>query len=504
VCSTLEQEAKKWGQIEPGGSWGWPDFPEWFDGSVSSLWSTLYELSCATAWDQESPRFDIAMTLAMIGYRQSMPLSVLGTLVAIIRDSEFWDSEFNHTFIRSLDMNLGSEFKDSEIRDRVESKQIGFDNSEESNLENAPGANHEERLQQRQAVYKRAVSQEVNQVMDAIKQWWLHAHSSAIIVLPKPHLRDLDLLIRDTVQPLLESWRRNKNFLEHLATVDRRILQSLHPVLRPEQHQPRSALFRKSHSDITDVGIEDLLKGRDSMHTETCVSRMPTTSVQQPTSMRDLRVLKIKSLVDRLGSVIRGRIEERYRADLIRSIQAFSSSTSVAEAQVPTQDALSALRHTEEQSYDVVHARIAQSLGPELPAEKLLAEAGLWPRVTPETLLSRLSLQRRVNTPEKWIIAISLYANQIIAVQRSRRLLHYGTRGMITEYNREMLHGRQREPLGHPDLLLVEIDADICVRSDQMNIANAMIDPSGRKNTVMQLNMGEGKSSVSFSQFHPT
>jgi hypothetical protein len=213
-------------------------------------------------------------------------------------------------------------------------------------------------------------------------------------------------------------------------------------------------------------------------------------------------VLKITSLVDSLGSVLHGRIEDQYRADLVRSIQAFSTSPSSTDAQIPTRTALFAFRSNEEQFYEVMHTEIALVLAPALPAERLLAEAGLWPCVTPQTLLSLLSLRRRVHTPEKWIKAVSVYANQIIAVQRSRRLLHYGTRGLVTEFNREMLHGRQRQTLGHPDSLLVEIDADICIRSDQMSIAEAMIDPNGGKNTVMQLNMGEGKSSASLHPDH--
>jgi hypothetical protein len=51
------------------------------------------------------------------------------------------------------------------------------------------------------------------------------------------------------------------------------------------------------------VGIEYLLKERDPRHTEIGVSRMPTSSGQQPTSIYDLRVLKIESVVDRLASV---------------------------------------------------------------------------------------------------------------------------------------------------------------------------------------------------------
>ncbi|KAI7909537.1 hypothetical protein M9X92_011577 [Pyricularia oryzae] len=44
--------------------------------------------------------------------------------------------------------------------------------------------------------------------------------------------------------------------------------------------------------------------------------------------------------------------------------------------------------------------------------------------------------------------------------------------------------------------LLMEIEGKITIRPIQMRIAAEMISPPGRQNSIMQLNMGEGKSSV--------
>ena len=48
-----------------------------------------------------------------------------------------------------------------------------------------------------------------------------------------------------------------------------------------------------------------------------------------------------------------------------------------------------------------------------------------------------------------------------------------------------------------PDWLLLEIDSDILIRWEQVDVAHAIIAPESRKNTVLQLNMGKGKSSIS-------
>ncbi|KAJ3939013.1 uncharacterized protein N0V96_011127 [Colletotrichum fioriniae] len=55
---------------------------------------------------------------------------------------------------------------------------------------------------------------------------------------------------------------------------------------------------------------------------------------------------------------------------------------------------------------------------------------------------------------------------------------------------------RNWSPEDHPDTLLLEIESGIMVRDVQERIAGQMRDPPAGQNAVMQLNMGEGKSSV--------
>ncbi|PYH95065.1 hypothetical protein BO71DRAFT_474570 [Aspergillus ellipticus CBS 707.79] len=52
------------------------------------------------------------------------------------------------------------------------------------------------------------------------------------------------------------------------------------------------------------------------------------------------------------------------------------------------------------------------------------------------------------------------------------------------------------KPEEHTDWLLFEIDADIIIRDDQINVARATISPAFGLNCVLQMNMGQGKTSV--------
>jgi hypothetical protein len=48
-------------------------------------------------------------------------------------------------------------------------------------------------------------------------------------------------------------------------------------------------------------------------------------------------------------------------------------------------------------------------------------------------------------------------------------------------------------PLDVPDWLLFEIDSNLLIRSEQIDVANAIIAPASSSNSVLQLNMGKGK-----------
>jgi hypothetical protein len=49
------------------------------------------------------------------------------------------------------------------------------------------------------------------------------------------------------------------------------------------------------------------------------------------------------------------------------------------------------------------------------------------------------------------------------------------------------------QPSEHPDWLLLEIDANILIRPEQVDVAVATISPGSRSNSVLQMNMGQGK-----------
>jgi hypothetical protein len=145
-----------------------------------------------------------------------------------------------------------------------------------------------------------------------------------------------------------------------------------------------------------------------------------------------------------------------------------------------------------------VQDRITKSLGAFSEKESILSRAGLWPRVSPRDILKKVTLSQRSLLSESWKATFIEYAEGVTMVQRAIRISRLTAPEYRAELARELSNsGRVGwDPMSHPDWLLIELESNILVRQVQAEIASEMLAPSSGKNSVVQLNMGEGKSSV--------
>lgn len=89
------------------------------------------------------------------------------------------------------------------------------------------------------------------------------------------------------------------------------------------------------------------------------------------------------------------------------------------------------------------------------------------------------------------------YGLAFTELHRSRRLLYLLDKDRSC-LDQELAHeGHQNwNPADFPETLLLEVEGRFLVREVQEEIAKHMRDPPGGRNAVLQLNCGEGKSSV--------
>ncbi|KAF8439864.1 hypothetical protein L210DRAFT_3645838 [Boletus edulis BED1] len=149
-------------------------------------------------------------------------------------------------------------------------------------------------------------------------------------------------------------------------------------------------------------------------------------------------------------------------------------------------------------SYTESLDHVKRQLDPRSQSEQVLQQAGQWPRVTAHALLRSLASSSSVVLPDDWEECLVQLALLALQLQRARRLLRLHLDNLPEELRRELENDGCDgwSAAAHPDWLLIQLQGNFLVRRVQAEVAHEMISPRSGNNTAMQLNMGEGKSSV--------
>ena len=112
---------------------------------------------------------------------------------------------------------------------------------------------------------------------------------------------------------------------------------------------------------------------------------------------------------------------------------------------------------------DKAFSEISAALAPSQSVEKVNAIAGLWPRITPRSLLRLLAQDRIGALPDWWKAAITRYAICLLKCQQSRRLLELSSSQKSEQLLRETETMRS-DVLSEstPDWLLVQVRPQHC------------------------------------------
>jgi AraC-like DNA-binding protein len=209
---------------------------------------------------------------------------------------------------------------------------------------------------------------------------------------------------------------------------------------------------------------------------------------------------RLRTIAQRLGSS-KSAVRRRYADDFQQSLNAFErlDTSQRFNGVMQTQSAAISLssKKVEEEFYAISSALNVPSQVCSQRRIFWLKAGNLWPIVTKSTLLSCLG-------------SVASQGSHFGSGMK-RALLNMGV--SITKYQREVrLHdlalkkisGRYHEedsneghsnwsPEEHPDWLLLEIESDMMIRPVQIDVALATISPESGSNSVLQMNMGQGK-----------
>ncbi|KAL8894541.1 MAG: hypothetical protein Q9192_004234 [Flavoplaca navasiana] len=457
---------------------------------IGRSWGSLYGLCRKST--RESSLYKLLFLFAQISYGPKISsLNDLKTLLAFATNPSLRRlSDFPG--YRSFSLGKGSQPNASMIQTAIAACVKPFEVS--SSL-----ATPSERRKER-AAYKKLSAANINAAVDFYQHQDLRPKP---IQHTKVSFKWLNTTaIEQSMARLFAEWSQNRECLGHLTKICSVIESTMRSpiefsfikdpwqqnvrICRIESSEKLTTLCRLMETRFPDApGLPYLLRDPQDM-------------------TKPMKNFELRSLVTGFGATTGNNgesLRSKYLAELSASLDALDQYTEVhlprkiaSETNVKAMSLLDRSYHFCEKIFD----DLSRNLQPIGPTEALLSAAGLWPRVRLRNLLALVATTSNTHIPEEWKNSIITIGVGVTILQRYRRLVLAAETGNAISFNQEMAN------YGHsgwdvherPDWLLMEVENDFLIRPIQVRVAMEMIAPLSSSSTLMQLNMGEGKSSV--------
>ena len=342
--------------------------------------------------------------------------------------------------------------------------------------------------------YEEAVEERVSIFIDGLLSQW----PTANICDPSGNDLDIYISVREATNKARVhfcSWFRNAKFQEYIAQA-----QSILDSLDAGDQQLVTLSFSQPQYQYcpgrSHVELGDLMERSAPIFSPARPEKFDSWVCQEDVDQADHS--KLNLLLGRLLN-LRGGYEKRYVDDLARSVDSLQSATDVKLCYSPaTMKPFLGENLIMCKNYvNYIYRLICHSLQAESSiTRRISCTSKMWPRLSRTTLLQSLASDKVASLPEDWKSSLIKYGLAISALQRTERLwMCAGSSPDLLNELKNQCH-LNWDPYQYPDWLLLEIENSISVRPVQAEIAREMISPSAGANSIMQLNMGEGKSSV--------
>jgi hypothetical protein len=434
-------------------------------------------------------KFSVALWLSTMAFAEDADIAILQTRAMFFKSSRF--TQVMPPNISSSRPSSGMTCSRRSLINTVTQSRHGIDLCPEYNL---PGIQSEDLRAYKlrcDAAWRRASEMViVNFVDDLVAQWPMACPST-------PNVRDQTTYIdiskaMSSVSGRFKTWHDNLLLNKYLESI---------------QQGMSSLLIRDLQLSVSVPSIPPVsptVPGYIAEHEifQGPVPQLPATPPQlssEPALQQSdrLNASRLQPVLERLeASAGRSKYERKYAADLRASLYALvARGPETSSGEIPTFNALTDHLHQCDQHVQKISRAIHDALSP----SQVSVAAGYlnhWPRLSQTLFLQQLARKRWIKLPEEWKSCIVQYGLALAALQRAKRLRALFDASRQEDLLNELQNsGHQNwDPMEHPETLLMETESNILVRPVQEQIAAQMRAPGG-DNVVMQLNMGEGKSS---------
>lgn len=344
---------------------------------------------------------------------------------------------------------------------------------------------------------QRNYDEECPRLLDTI---WSRRSDQRIRLLPNErfnYLAEAIPAIINECEKVFVECRKNQLFIEHIQIVDAELKKMLAPLSQQQMPNAKLRAPRVRHR----VGLAYTLS--KLLQHDARAKNVDTRSIPSSLFLEPLKTSAETSRLDELLSEFPVGAESSH-PEYIEALRASHRALTKHKVDISSMDVPLAPARIEKHHEKLCsHVKmtlntVQRALSPNTPAQNLLLAADLWPRISRLRLLQSLSTKKVGIVSLKWKSNLLNLAEKIASLQRAERILKFHKAQELSKLWEELKHeGREGWSADEfPSWILLEIENNITIRPIQAEVAMEMIAPKSGENSLLQLNMGEGKSSV--------
>ncbi|TQN70504.1 hypothetical protein CSHISOI_04936, partial [Colletotrichum shisoi] len=476
-----------------------------YDADLLSTHSSLHFITSNWIGLQRSLRtavnkHHLMMWLATLAFAQNTDTAVLQTLASSQTSQHVAGVSAPEGDL--FDLRNGCTFDAARMCAFLEGRCVPFDESPEQYLHQEPNESDYDFMRRQEKDYQANLSRAVDALLGVLRSQW----PCKAPKIPPSHYEkyhwDTYVRVREAlpgIQALFKTWYDNLQFKAYIREIVRSLPSQITPPTLKESLMatPDPALSSRPRFISEDALFESCRP--PSIVAEPRIFDLETVHKHQ---RRDYR---LPSLLSRLSKKTVGEYQERYIQDLASSSDALQRrQLTESRSDSPDDDLKSRLCSYLQAWRDHTQKRLGlimdtlfdpPATGPARCATHIF-DFYQRPRLSVSSLLQRLNHVHLKNTPVAWRDCLIQFGLALSQLQRAERMVASLGDPIALENELRNPGHTNWSPGDYPDTLLLEVESSIMVREVQEGIAEKMRRPPGNENAVMQLNMGEGKSSV--------
>ncbi|KAK8018742.1 hypothetical protein PG991_007932 [Apiospora marii] len=476
---------------------------------IGENWRGIYNYICANfaGWAIPERKFKLMAFFGALIYSPHAKFELIQLLVALAYSTTV--DGFVHPPYQEPSLRDGRAYNESKILSCIERRRKGFHETPDSKLPQGHDESKQHLKKCRQEEWDSKTRHMMRSFATELSKQFPTCSPRRPMIHNMDRYFDVEKALRD-VRALFQTWSRNFELYDYFSSI-----------VQATSELPRSP----HHVASCRFTFHSLPKASPAAHITANMlfaERSPQIRCAAPDTIRDLtwqsttvderkkQLLPSRHNLQPLIESLEGMVKDSHKSEYVEELRrGFERHQAIGNSEYDSQPVPNAdVRHKRLQN--LLIKRLQNNLSRCLQQVESFQESifrsfddqgsqlmshsrHFFPRLSPMFVLQQLNRHHWPNLPGSWRSCVTQYALSLTHLQRAQR--------MVSAVGNKMDLKTEAANVGHswdlekfPESLLMEVESGLIIRDIQEEVAGAMREPNG--NRVMQLNMGEGKSSV--------